>query len=130
MHDTARGGADNARQSMRSHVITCDCMQCPIIHCNHVQCCNISHAITCNEEAAQVLLPQQRWEYDNIRCHPLRDKGRSRPCLVIRGSINYFGQKKFAPNAIFRVLSCLYILYDLTFSIWLNNSTRSHSYEA
>ncbi len=39
-------------------------------------------------------------------------------------------KKKFAPNAIFRVVSCLYILYDLTCSIWLKNSTNSHSYKA
>ena len=38
--------------------------------------------------------------------------------------------KKFAPNAIFRVSSCLYILFDLTCSIWLKNSTHSHSYKA
>ena len=38
--------------------------------------------------------------------------------------------KIIAPNAIFRVVSCLYILYDLTCSIWWQNSTYSLSYEA
>jgi hypothetical protein len=33
---------------------------------------------------------------------------------TIRGSGIKIGGKKFAPNAIFRVMSCLYILYDLT----------------
>jgi hypothetical protein len=47
-----------------------------------------------------------------------------------RGSINYFGQNNFAPNATFRVVSCIYILYDLTYLIWLKNSTHSLSYMA
>jgi hypothetical protein len=38
--------------------------------------------------------------------------------------------EKIAPNAVFRVVSCLYILYDLTCSIWLKNSTHSHSNKA
>ncbi len=38
--------------------------------------------------------------------------------------------KKIAPNAIIRVVSCLYILYDLTCSIWLKKSTHSLSYKA
>ncbi len=38
--------------------------------------------------------------------------------------------KKFGPNAIFRVASCLYILYDLTCSSWWQNPTHSLSYEA
>ena len=37
---------------------------------------------------------------------------------------------KFAPNAIFRVVSCLYILYDLTCLILLKKSTHSLSYMA
>ncbi len=40
------------------------------------------------------------------------------------------GDKKIAPNAIFRVVSCLYILYDLTCLIWLKNFTHSYSYKA
>ncbi len=48
----------------------------------------------------------------------------------VRGSGIKIGKKKIAPNAIFRVVSCLYILYDLTCSIWLKNSTHSHSYKA
>ncbi len=46
-----------------------------------------------------------------------------------RGSGIKIGKKKI-PNTIFRVVSCLYILYDLTYSIWLKNSTHSHSYNA
>jgi hypothetical protein len=38
--------------------------------------------------------------------------------------------KEIAPTSTFRVVSCLYILYDLTCSIWLKNSTHSHSYKA
>jgi hypothetical protein len=38
--------------------------------------------------------------------------------------------KKIAPNAIFRVVSCLCILCDLTCLIWLKNSTHSLSYMA
>ncbi len=33
---------------------------------------------------------------------------------INRGSFIKIGEKKIAPNAIFRVVSCLYILYDLT----------------
>ena len=47
-----------------------------------------------------------------------------------RGSGIEIGKKKYAPNAIFRVVSCLYILYDLTCSIWWKNSTHSLSYMA
>ncbi len=51
------------------------------------------------------------------------------------GNCNVWGSgikigEKNAPNAIFRVVSCLYILYDLTCLIWLQNSTHSHSYKA
>ena len=38
--------------------------------------------------------------------------------------------KKIDPNATFRVVSCIYILYDLTCLIWLKNSTHSLSYMA
>jgi hypothetical protein len=38
--------------------------------------------------------------------------------------------KKNAPNAIFRVVSCLYTLNDLTCSVWLKKTTHSHSYKA
>ena len=37
--------------------------------------------------------------------------------------------KKIAPNAIFRVVSCLYILHDLTYSFCWKNSTHSLSYK-
>jgi len=46
------------------------------------------------------------------------------------GSINSFGQNKIAPNDIFRVVSSLCILCDLTYLISLKNSTHSRSYEA
>jgi hypothetical protein len=47
-----------------------------------------------------------------------------------RGSGIKIGGKKIALNAIFRVVSCLYIIYDLTCSILLKTSTHSHSYKA
>ncbi len=47
-----------------------------------------------------------------------------------RGSGIKIGEKKIAQNAIFRVVSCLYILYDLTCLIWLKKSTHSHSFKA
>ncbi len=53
-----------------------------------------------------------------------------RELTIVRGSGIKIGKKKYAPNAIFRVVSCLYILYDLTCSIWWKNSTHSLSYMA
>ena len=38
--------------------------------------------------------------------------------------------KKIAPKAIVRVVSGMYILYDLTCSIWLKKMTQSLSYKA
>jgi hypothetical protein len=49
---------------------------------------------------------------------------------TVGGPVLKLSKKKIAPNAIFRVVSCLYILYDLTCSIWLKKSTHSHSYKA
>ena len=34
----------------------------------------------------------------------------------------------FAPNIIFRVGSCIYMLYDLTCQVWLKNSIHNQSY--
>ncbi len=50
--------------------------------------------------------------------------------VILGGPALKLAKKKFAPNAIFKVGSCLYILYDLTSSILLKNSTHSCSYEA
>ncbi len=59
------------------------------------------------------------------------ERAATRPKLnAIRGSGIKIVEKEIAPNTIFRVVSCLYILYDLTCSIWLKNSTHSHSYKA
>ncbi len=49
---------------------------------------------------------------------------------LVGGPVLKLAKKKYAPNAIFRVVSCLYILYDLTCSIWWKNSTHSLSYMA
>ncbi len=46
-----------------------------------------------------------------------------------RGPLSKSSKKNFAPNVIFRVVSCLYILYDLTYSFLLKNSTHSLSYK-
>jgi hypothetical protein len=45
-----------------------------------------------------------------------------------KGSTKKFTPPKIASNTIFRVASCLYILYDITYSIWLPKSTHNHSY--
>jgi hypothetical protein len=50
-------------------------------------------------------------------------------CHPTRGSGIKIVKKNVAPNAIFRVVSCLYILYDLTYSFWCKNSTHSLSYK-
>ena len=50
--------------------------------------------------------------------------------LIGGGPLIILAKNKFAPNAIFRVVSCLYILYDLTCLILLKNSTHSLSYMA
>jgi hypothetical protein len=34
----------------------------------------------------------------------------------------------WAPNIIFSVGSCMYILYDLTCQVWMENSTHNQSY--
>jgi hypothetical protein len=57
---------------------------------------------------------------------PVRFYGRN---SMDRGSGIKIGQKKVAPNAIFRVVSCSYILYDLTRSFLVKKSTHSLSYE-
>jgi len=49
---------------------------------------------------------------------------------MIGGPVLKLAKIKFAPNAIFRVVSCLYKLYDLTYLILLKNSTHSLSYMA
>ena len=41
--------------------------------------------------------------------------------VVIGGPLIILAKNKFAPNAIFRVVSCLYTLYDLTCLILLKN---------
>jgi hypothetical protein len=56
--------------------------------------------------------------------------GFDKKLLEVGGPALKLAKKKFAPNAIFKVGSCLYILYDLTSSILLKNSTHSCSYEA
>ncbi len=48
--------------------------------------------------------------------------------LLLGGPLRNSPRQIIASNAIFRVASCLYILYDITYSIWLPNSTHSHSY--
>ena len=50
--------------------------------------------------------------------------------IEIGGPLIILAKNKFAPNVIFRVVSCLCILCDLTCLISLKNSTHSHSYEA
>jgi hypothetical protein len=50
--------------------------------------------------------------------------------VVIGGPLIILAKNKFAPNAIFKVVSCLCILCDLTCLISLKNSTHSRSYEA
>ena len=47
----------------------------------------------------------------------------------IGGPVLKLAKNKFAPNAIFRVVTCLCILYDLTCLISLKNSTHSLSYK-
>jgi hypothetical protein len=47
----------------------------------------------------------------------------------VGGPLLKSSKKKFAPNVIFRVVSCLYILYDLTYSFLWKNSTHSLSYK-
>ncbi len=54
----------------------------------------------------------------------------SKSSIMAVGGLVLKSVKKNSPNAIFRVVSCLYILYDLTSSIWLKNSTHSYSYKA
>jgi hypothetical protein len=48
--------------------------------------------------------------------------------VKIGGPAIILTKNKIAPNAIFRVVSCLYILYDLTCLILLRNSTHSLIY--
>jgi len=48
----------------------------------------------------------------------------------IGGPLIILAKNKFAPNAIFRVVSCLHILYDLTCLILLKKYTHSLSYMA
>ena len=50
--------------------------------------------------------------------------------VELGGPLIILAKNKFAPNAIFRVVSCLCILCDLTCLISLKNSTHSRSYEA
>ena len=52
------------------------------------------------------------------------------PPLEVGGPVIILAKNKFAPNAIFRVVSCLYILYDLTYSFLWKNSNHSLSYMA
>jgi len=47
---------------------------------------------------------------------------------ITGGPLIILAKNKFAPNAIFRNVSCLYILYDLTCLILLKKSTHSLSY--
>ncbi len=49
--------------------------------------------------------------------------------LSLGGPVLKLAKIKFAPNAIFRVLSCLYILYDLTYSFLWKNSNHSLNYK-
>ncbi len=48
---------------------------------------------------------------------------------LLGGPVLKLAKIKFAPNAIFRVVSCLYILYDLTYSFLWKNSNHSLSYK-
>jgi hypothetical protein len=49
--------------------------------------------------------------------------------VYVGGPVLKLAKIKFAPNAIFRVVSCLYILYDLTYSFLWRNSNHSLSYK-
>ena len=53
------------------------------------------------------------------------------PCTpkLVGGPVLKLAKITFAPNAIFRVVSCLYILYDLTYSFLWKNSNHSLSYK-
>jgi len=44
---------------------------------------------------------------------------------ILGGPVLKLAKIKFAPNAIFRVVSCLYILYDLTYSFLWKKSNHS-----
>ncbi len=49
--------------------------------------------------------------------------------VEVGGPVLKLAKIKFTPNAIFRVVSCLYILYDLTYSFLWKNSNHSLSYK-
>ncbi len=68
---TTRGGADNARQLMRSHTMSRTTLLRLRATLRNI------HAIACNEEAGHVLLPQQRHKFDDI----LLDSGKCGDCV-------------------------------------------------